>query len=47
VRLAQKAMEETRPVESALLETGVGMASTLPLAMADANNVWRRAYARG
>lgn len=34
VRLAQKAMEETRPIESALLETGVGMASTLPLAMA-------------
>ena len=34
VRLAQKAMEETRPIESALLETGVGMASTMPLAMA-------------
>jgi len=33
VRLAQKAMEETRPIESAALETGVGMASTLPIAM--------------
>lgn len=34
VRLAQKAMEETRPIESALLETGVGIATTAPLAMA-------------
>lgn len=34
VRLAQKAMEETRPLESAALETGVSMATTMPLAMA-------------
>ena len=34
VRLSQKAMEETRPIESALLETGVGIVSTAPFGLA-------------
>ena len=34
MRLAQKAMAETRPIETAILQAGTGIASTLPLAAA-------------